>query len=159
MVPEAPGFGSPSPGRGGWSPALFSGRPPSCTLLVLGPTQLKRTPLNRRETDSRNMQVRDAVEADRPWIRAAVSKDWATPMVVSRGRLHEPDHLSGLVAEDGGKAVGLLTSRIEGPELEVVTLQAFRRRQGVGRRLLEEAKGIAGYDAPVICTPEELLEE
>jgi len=50
VVPDAPRFGSPSPARGGWSPPLFSGRPASCTLVPLGPTRLKRTPLDGRRT-------------------------------------------------------------------------------------------------------------
>jgi hypothetical protein len=43
--PGAPRSGSPSLARGGWSSPLFSGRPASGKLLVLGPTRLKRTTL------------------------------------------------------------------------------------------------------------------
>ena len=81
---------------------------------------------------------------DRPWIRSAVSQEWSTPRVVSRGRVHDADVLPGLVVVDMGEPVGLMTYRIEGPQLEVVTLQTFRRRKGVGRRLMEAAKAVGG---------------
>ena len=61
-------------------------------------------------------------------------------MVVSRGRLHRADCLPGLVAECDGRPVGLLTYRISGDELEVVTLQAFEQRSGVGKALLLGAR-------------------
>jgi GNAT superfamily N-acetyltransferase len=64
-------------------------------------------------------------------------------MVVSRGTAHQADGLPGLVAVDAAEPVDVLTYRVDGPQLEVVTLQAFQRLRGVGRTLLEAAKSIA----------------
>jgi GNAT superfamily N-acetyltransferase len=89
------------------------------------------------------LEIRDATPADRAWIRDAIAREWGTPAVVSRGRLHVADELAGLVAMSGREAVGLLTYRIEDRQLEVVTLQAFVRGIGVGTALLEAAKTAA----------------
>jgi ribosomal protein S18 acetylase RimI-like enzyme len=89
------------------------------------------------------IDVRPAAAGDRPWIREAVSREWSTPFVVSRGIVYHPDELPGLVAVDDGETVGLLTYRIDALQLEIVTIQTFSRLRGVGRRLLEAAKGIA----------------
>ncbi len=72
-----------------------------------------------------------------------MSREWATPVVVSRGLVHHPEELPGLVAVDGRDTVGLLTYRVDALQLEVVTIQAFKRRRGVGRRLLEAVEGVA----------------
>jgi GNAT superfamily N-acetyltransferase len=89
------------------------------------------------------VSVREAVRADGAWIGAAVSREWATPVVVSRGLAHRADELPALVAEEAGQPVGLLTYRIDRQQLEVVTLQAFELRRGIGRRLLEAAERVA----------------
>ena len=59
--------------------------------------------------------------------------------VVSISRSYEdPAALTGFVAEDDGRRVGLATYRAEAPdECEVVTLIAVERRRGVGRLLLQ----------------------
>lgn len=89
------------------------------------------------------IEIRLVTRSDRPWITEAVARTWATPVVVSRGVAHKADELPGLVAVERGEIVGLLTYRIDASQLEVVTIQAFQRRKGVGRRLLEEAKDAA----------------
>ena len=76
-------------------------------------------------------------------MAAALSQEWGSPVVVSRGRLHNADRLSGLLAERGDKRVGLLTYRVSGDEMEVVTLQALEQRTGVGSALLKAAREAA----------------
>lgn len=90
-----------------------------------------------------SVRVRNAIESDRGWMAAALSKGWGSPVVVSRGRLHDADRLPALVAERGERRLGLLTYRVSGDELEVVTLQAFEPRTGVGSALLQAARATA----------------
>ena len=124
-------------------------RPPLPISTVSTATaRRERADETKRRADLRagrgvGIHIREALADDRAWMRAAISREWATPLVVSRGVAHHADELPGLVAVEAGETVGLLTYRIEGPQLEVVTLQAFRRRTGVGRALLDAAKGVA----------------
>lgn len=86
------------------------------------------------------LELRPRRPADTEWVRDCVTEAWGEPFVVSRGRGHHPLELPGLVAELDGERVGLLTYDVRDAQLEVVTVQALRRRAGVGRALLEEAR-------------------
>ena len=84
--------------------------------------------------------VRHLEASDQSWASQFLSEEAGSPRVVSRGVLHQADALPGLVAELNGKLTGLLTYRIDGPEMEVVTLHARPQRKGVGSVLLDAAK-------------------
>ena len=71
---------------------------------------------------------------------AVTTEHFASARSVSRGVLHDCLSLPGLVAERAGDRVGLLLYRIQRDECEVVVLLAARRRQGIGRSLLEAVK-------------------
>ncbi|MEV8512739.1 GNAT family N-acetyltransferase [Dactylosporangium sp. NPDC051484] len=89
------------------------------------------------------MIVRAATDADRPWIRETLVASWAGTRVVVDGRARDAAGLDGLVAEDGGRLVGLLTYEIGPAGLEVVTLDATERGRGTGTALLLAARRVA----------------
>lgn len=86
-------------------------------------------------------QVHDRVtsldEGDRAWLRERSDELYGAPVVISRGRAHEPAGLEGCVASRGPERLGVATYRVEGSECELVTLDAFEPHRGVGTRLLE----------------------
>ena len=86
------------------------------------------------------LTIRDKVVADSDWIADAIASEWGSCVIVSRGRLHQTDKLTAIVAERDGRAAGLLTYRIDENELEIVTVQAFAKRAGVGTALLLSAR-------------------
>lgn len=88
------------------------------------------------------MTVRPLGEGDREWVRDTLHELWGET-VVSRGAVHDPTALPGVVAEEGGERVGLLTYRIDGADCEVVTIDAFPEGAGAGTALLEAAAGAA----------------
>jgi ribosomal protein S18 acetylase RimI-like enzyme len=96
-----------------------------------------RSPTPTRRDAS--IRIRDRRAEDDVWVREALSSAWGSCLVVSRGQGHQAHELPGLIAEADGQPVGFLTYRIADDEIEVVTLQAFRRRAGVGRTLLDAA--------------------
>jgi ribosomal protein S18 acetylase RimI-like enzyme len=87
--------------------------------------------------------VRELVEADRAWVRQFLAEEAGATRVVSRGKLHYPDTLPGFAALLDDNLVGLLNYRLDGLEMEVVTLYASIQRKGVGSALLEAAKASA----------------
>lgn len=84
--------------------------------------------------------IRPLGPEDVAWVRAAVSEAFASPRVVSRGVVHQADTLPGLGAWRGSEAVGHLTWHVEGGELEIVTLVADPRREGIGTALVRAAE-------------------
>lgn len=90
------------------------------------------------------MQVRDAVEADRDWIRARLLESWGSTRMVLRGELMEVLGSPALIAGDGE---GLLHHRTLSEGVgEIVTLDAFERRRGIGTALVNAYLERAGAD-------------
>jgi ribosomal protein S18 acetylase RimI-like enzyme len=84
--------------------------------------------------------VRPAAPADRPWVTEVLVGRWGASVIVSRGRSHEASRLAALVAEVDGERLGLATYRIEGDEMELVTLDALVQGRGVGSALLHATR-------------------
>ena len=57
--------------------------------------------------------------------------------------MHHADKLPGFVVESEGELVGLVTYSIDGIECEIITLDSFVERQGVGSRLLSRVREAA----------------
>ena len=87
--------------------------------------------------------IRALTASDRPWVSDLVSAHFGSARVVSRGVLHEATALPGLMAEYGGRRVGVLLYDLDVRPCEVVVLVVERRRHGVGRALLEAVEPIA----------------
>lgn len=88
------------------------------------------------------IRVRPIREDEREWVRVRIAERWSSPTVVAHGVVYEPASLPGLVAEDAGGPVGLLTYNVEGDECEIVTIDAFDDGRGVGTALIDAAKAL-----------------
>ena len=83
------------------------------------------------------MHTRASTAADADWIGRLIRERWHGPWVVTRGQAHDTRRLPGIVACDGETPAGLLLYSGSGDEIEIVTVDALRQRQGVGRLLLD----------------------
>jgi ribosomal protein S18 acetylase RimI-like enzyme len=69
---------------------------------------------------------------------------WGADIVVGHGTVFRPAELPGFLAEDGAEVVGVLTYARPSPDtLEVVTIDALRRHEGIGSALLDAAVTVA----------------
>lgn len=82
------------------------------------------------------MRVRETTDADRAWLVPYLEERWGG-VVVSRGALHRPSELPGLVAERDGRRCGLLTYDVAGEACQIVTIDADPPRGGGGTALVE----------------------
>jgi N-acetylglutamate synthase-like GNAT family acetyltransferase len=89
------------------------------------------------------VRVRPATVTDAAWIAGLLRDRWGDTMIVSRGRVHHAERLSGLIAEREGQPIGLVTYRIDAGECEIVTMNAVEQGVGVGTALLEAAGAAA----------------
>jgi ribosomal protein S18 acetylase RimI-like enzyme len=87
-------------------------------------------------------RIRAAEPDDRPALEPFLAR-WHSLRVARREELvHAFDHPM-LVAEQGGRLVGVLTYVVAGADCEVLTLHVDDRRRGLGSALIAEVKDIA----------------
>ncbi len=84
-----------------------------------------------------SIAVRELRDEERGWARGVIRERWGLEVVVAHGVVYEPASLPGFVATDGRRAVGLLTYVLDGEACEIVTIDAFEERRGVGAALVE----------------------
>ena len=89
------------------------------------------------------VEIRALGPDDRPWVRALLTQRWHSPRIVTRGRVHQTDDLTGFVAEVGGERAGLVTHRIDAGECEIVSLDSLAEGQGVGSALVAAVRQTA----------------
>jgi ribosomal protein S18 acetylase RimI-like enzyme len=92
------------------------------------------------------VQIRPLVDDDRTWLRAEIEREWHLPVVSPAAVYDAPELLAGFVAEIGETRAGAVTYAVDDGAFEVVTLQALRRRAGVGRALMEAVRARAVDD-------------
>jgi ribosomal protein S18 acetylase RimI-like enzyme len=82
---------------------------------------------------------------ERSRLTEFLARSWGSSTVVSRGRARDAAALPAIVCVDGDEFVGLATYEPMADHVELVTLDAFRRHEGIGTVLLtavaEHARG------------------
>ena len=86
------------------------------------------------------LQIMPIAKTDRTWIEALLQKYWGSTQVVSRGQLHQADHLPGFVAVLWGQSVGLVTYHLVDRQCELVTINSLVERQGIGTALIDAVR-------------------
>lgn len=93
-------------------------------------------------TTMKSFQIRPLNKGDHTWVAHLLREQWGSTKVVSRGRIHHADELSGFIAVQKDKPVGLVTYRIDGDQCEVVTINSLVEGQGIGSALLDAVKDL-----------------
>jgi GNAT superfamily N-acetyltransferase len=83
------------------------------------------------------LQVRPPRPEERPELERRLVSSWGATVVVSRGRMLDAARLPALVCVLDGEVAGLATYDVRGDECELVSIDAFVPRRGVGTALLE----------------------
>jgi GNAT superfamily N-acetyltransferase len=89
------------------------------------------------------VRVRELTDADRPWLRALLKREWGIPVVTPTAAYHDPETHDGVVAEIAGERAGVVTYVRDDTEWEIVTVIATVEGAGVGRAMLEQARRLA----------------
>lgn len=93
--------------------------------------------------DKSAVTIRETSEGDQEFILRVMHDHWGSDKIVTRGRVHIPAKLPGLIAEIEGEPVGLITYDIYGRECELITMNALRSGLGIGTALLGKLADIA----------------
>ena len=88
-------------------------------------------------------QIRQLSRADVDWVLHFLEERWFSTRIVRRGGVVHADRLPGFIALKDGKAVGLVTYRIDDHECEIVTLDSLVEGMGIGSALIGAVKASA----------------
>jgi ribosomal protein S18 acetylase RimI-like enzyme len=80
--------------------------------------------------------VRALGAEERGWLAEHLRLAWGSTTIVSRGRARDASRLPAILATDADELLGLATFEIAGGACELVAIEAFRRREGIGSALL-----------------------
>ena len=83
------------------------------------------------------MVIRPYTDPDRLWAEALMEAEFGGPLQARRGELIDVLALSGFVAEEDARPVGLLTYQCETGACEIAFIAAVERHQGIGSALLD----------------------
>jgi RimJ/RimL family protein N-acetyltransferase len=89
------------------------------------------------------IKVLAITDKSRDWVKNKLKESWGSTKLVSRGIIHNGDQLPGLIAYLEGEPVGLCTYRIDNKECELVSLNSFREKKGVGTDLINRVITVA----------------
>jgi len=81
--------------------------------------------------------VRQAAGQDREWMKEVFEREWGADLIVAKKHCYTSAEVDGFLAEDAGKRIGLITFFRHGDEVEIVSLNSFEEKKGVGSAMIE----------------------
>ena len=70
-------------------------------------------------------------------IRMFMCENWGSSLMVSRGKEHQLEELPGFVALSDDRIIGIITYEVTGNICEIVSLDSFEERKGIGTKLVD----------------------
>jgi len=89
-------------------------------------------------------QVREKTFEDKKWILPYMKENWGSEKIVTKNAIHNATELPGFIAEQNNKPVGIALYNIENKECEMILLESFVEKIGIGSSLIDFVKKIAG---------------
>jgi GNAT superfamily N-acetyltransferase len=74
-----------------------------------------------------------------------IHQNWGSKIIITRGKKYYAEQLDGFVALVNGEIKGIITYNIEKEQCEIVSLDSFYERVGIGSALIESVVQIAKY--------------
>ena len=90
-----------------------------------------------------DVAIRPVGDSDRPTVEWLTTQLWGAPEVVVHDGVFHPATLPGFIAERGGRIAGLVTFEVRPGVLEIATINALERLQGIGTLLIEAVRAEA----------------
>jgi len=89
------------------------------------------------------IRIRKIKPSDIKWIKFVFNQRWCGEFIVTRGKIYKPENLDGFIAEVNGKNKGLITFKILNKEMELISLDSFLKKKGIGTALLNRTIAFA----------------
>lgn len=88
----------------------------------------------------RSIDLKRIDDTTRNHVVKIINENWGSPIIVTKGKVHNAAETPGFIAVSDGQIVGLLTYHIANQECEIVLLESFAENIGTGGRLLQEVQ-------------------
>ncbi len=88
------------------------------------------------------IQIKPIEEKDKKWVVSLLTKQWRSTIIVSKGKSHQANKLSGFIALVDNNKVGLITYSIENNDCEIITLDSLIEIKRKGTALVEKIKEV-----------------
>lgn len=89
------------------------------------------------------MQVRPLTDQERAGLPERVLPRPSSPFVTTPFRTYDVRELAGFAAVEADRVIGKVTYFVERHQCEIVTIDAFEKRRGVGTALVDAVKMLA----------------
>lgn len=89
------------------------------------------------------IRTRKTKPDDVDWIKNVFNQRWGGDFIVTRGKIHRLETLDSFIAEVDDKKEGLITFEITGGEMELISLDSFLEKKGIGTILVNQAINLA----------------
>lgn len=89
------------------------------------------------------LTIRLIQESDQTFVKQALTNLWGSEQIVYSGKVFDGATLPGLLAEENGRIVGLLTYAINNTSCQIISLNALTPGKGIGTALLAEVEKVA----------------
>lgn len=83
-------------------------------------------------------KIQPICEEIREKVVAFITENWGSPIIVTKGHIHQADKLQGYVVLINNEIKGLITFDITNDECEIVSLDSLIENQGIGINLIEK---------------------
>src|SRR3954471_14822057 len=88
-------------------------------------------------------RIRPLGPPDRARLTDVMTQSWGSTQMATRGRLVEASQVEGFVAELEGEWLGYIGYELDGPQMEIVILEALAPHQGVASALIARCVQVA----------------
>ena len=97
------------------------------------------------------MKILPLESSDSTLIRSLIIREWGDDFVIVHGTVFSPHLLQGFKFVDNTNLAGFVTYNIQGNACEIITLNSFHERQGIGSTLLGAVEECAGQEGCACC--------
>ena len=84
------------------------------------------------------MNIKQIDQTNRAQVDAFIVRQWYTLKMVVRSECIDLGSADGYCAYENDEIIGLITYRLSGNEMEILSLDSLRERQGIGTALVNE---------------------
>jgi len=102
--------------------------------------------LRKKQWEIIELEIQPCTSADREWVRQKIIGTWGAETIVVHDTIYHPAELPGFIAREGSEVIGLLTYHIQNTACEIVTIDSWHERQGIGSALINALKQIAIHE-------------